>query len=121
MKNGEIKMIVAYFHKAAWKKEKKPKLLPACWVQMNCYVIRQVSYLLFDLYTIILCVAESQEFTLAFFNLGKGEIVNPKERFSSWLGSACLEGDVYFVPESLLNVLSLRYKDNTSDPQSAEH
>ena len=38
---------------------------------MNCYVIRQVSYLLFALYTIISCVVESQEFTLAFFNLGK--------------------------------------------------
>lgn len=30
MKNGGIKMVVAYFHKEAWKKENKLKLLPAC-------------------------------------------------------------------------------------------
>lgn len=71
MKNGRIKMIVAYFHKEAGRIENKLKLLPACWVKMNCYVIRRVSCLLFALYTIITCVVESQEFTLAFFNLGK--------------------------------------------------
>lgn len=59
MKYGRIKTIVAYFHKEAWKKEKL-KLPPACCVKMKCYVIRQVSDLLFALYTIRTCCGESR-------------------------------------------------------------
>lgn len=39
---------------------------------MNCYFIKLVSYLLFALSTIITRLGESQPFTAALFNLGKG-------------------------------------------------
>lgn len=97
------------------EKENKLKLLSACWVKWTVMSLGQVSYLLFALYTIITCAVESQEFTLAFFNLGK------RGNCKSWgmvfrLTQLSMPGGwCIFCTQSLLNVLSLRHKDNTSD------